>query len=308
MKHSIVLSIAFLLAAPALLPQPVMASEAAKGHTRLLQADTLLIDDFEDQDTLNAIGGGWQITGGLTGSLAYGIVAGGYNSDYAIHVSGNYTNWPGIETTTKSDGTPLDLSEYQGIQFAVKATILDTLSIRVREQKRVDDATYEFADYHFMPGSDWTIVTVPFSALVSSYTEGPLNPPFDATDITYIDFEPYVTGVDGDFTIDDVRLLKTITAVEPRVIAAPASYGLSRNFPNPFNPSTMVEFTLGNAGYASLRVYDVLGREVAVLAEGELAAGSHSVRFDGSGLSSGTYLAVLQSGGHALFQKMMLVK
>ncbi len=87
---------------------------------------------------------------------------------------------------------------------------------------------------------------------------------------------------------------------------------LSQNYPNPFNPSTVIGFTIGTQDLASvqvrLAVYDLLGREVAVLVNGVMSAGTHSVSFDASNLTSGMYIYQLTSGGSRLTGKMSLVK
>jgi hypothetical protein len=83
---------------------------------------------------------------------------------------------------------------------------------------------------------------------------------------------------------------------------------LAQNFPNPFNPSTVIGFNLQSSHVTSLTVYDMLGREVAVLVNGSMPAGAHSVTFDASGLSSGTYIYRLEAGGQVLTRRMTLVK
>jgi hypothetical protein len=80
------------------------------------------------------------------------------------------------------------------------------------------------------------------------------------------------------------------------------------NFPNPFNPSTVIRYELSVSGNVRLAVYDILGREVAVLAEGTNAAGSHQVRFDASNLASGLYVYRLEAGGQVFTKTLMLVK
>jgi len=85
-------------------------------------------------------------------------------------------------------------------------------------------------------------------------------------------------------------------------------FRLEQNYPNPFNPSTVVGFRLSVAGNARLTVYDVLGREVAVLVDGPMAAGAHSVTFDASNLTSGVYLYKLEAGGMVQTKRMTLVK
>ena len=83
---------------------------------------------------------------------------------------------------------------------------------------------------------------------------------------------------------------------------------LGVNYPNPFNPSTQIPFVLSEAGDVTLAVFDVLGREVAVLVEGRLGAGSHAAPFAAGGLPSGVYVARLQTNGHVQTRTMLLVK
>ncbi|MBN1446955.1 MAG: choice-of-anchor D domain-containing protein, partial [Bacteroidetes bacterium] len=82
----------------------------------------------------------------------------------------------------------------------------------------------------------------------------------------------------------------------PRLIALPSIMKLYQNVPNPFNPATTLTYFLPSDADIDLRVYDALGREVARLVQGSRSAGIHSVVFDGSGLGSGSYFAVLRSG------------
>jgi hypothetical protein len=83
---------------------------------------------------------------------------------------------------------------------------------------------------------------------------------------------------------------------------------LSQNYPNPFNPSTQISFTLQASSFTRLSVYDLLGREVAVLIDGPMSAGSHSVNFDASELTSGMYLYRIVSNGEAISRRLMLIK
>lgn len=83
---------------------------------------------------------------------------------------------------------------------------------------------------------------------------------------------------------------------------------LYANYPNPFNPSTAIPFQVNTAGRVRLSVYDVLGREVAVLVDGMLAPGSHTARFDAAGLASGVYLVRLEMGGTSLTRRMTLAR
>lgn len=87
-----------------------------------------------------------------------------------------------------------------------------------------------------------------------------------------------------------------------------SDFQLEQNYPNPFNPSTQIQFTLRTSNLARLSVYDILGREVAVLADGMMPAGTHSVTFDATGLASGVYVYRLTSGGQTITRRMIMIK
>lgn len=85
-------------------------------------------------------------------------------------------------------------------------------------------------------------------------------------------------------------------------------FGLDQNFPNPFNPSTQINYSLQKDGIVSLRVYDMLGTEVAVLVNEHMKAGNHSVEFNASSLPSGIYIYKLASGNFTVSKKLILLK
>jgi hypothetical protein len=98
-------------------------------------------------------------------------------------------------------------------------------------------------------------------------------------------------------------------AVEVIVGSVPVKFELSQNYPNPFNPTTTIGFTLQKSGHTTLKVYDAIGREVAVLANEVLDAGVHHHRmFNAGSLASGVYFARLTSGGIHLHKKLLLLK
>ena len=111
--------------------------------------------------------------------------------------------------------------------------------------------------------------------------------------------------------LDDVRVdyLDTlISGVQGPDLTRPRETKLSQNYPNPFNPVTRIEFDINTPGRVTLLVFDILGREVAVLVNEDLAAGRYERPFDASRLSSGVYLCRLTSGSIVQTRKLMLVR
>ncbi len=100
----------------------------------------------------------------------------------------------------------------------------------------------------------------------------------------------------------------TFTDAGPLATDVPAGFALLQNFPNPFNPSTEIAFVLDKGGMVSLRVYDLLGREVALVRDGWLEAGPHQLRFTASGLPSGMYIYQLRAGERSAVRRMLLMK
>ena len=98
------------------------------------------------------------------------------------------------------------------------------------------------------------------------------------------------------------------TAVETPVAQLPASVSLAQNYPNPFNPETVISFTLPRAMVASVKIYNVLGREIATLASGPQSLGTHSVGWNAAAQPAGIYFYRLEAGTQTLTQKMLLVK
>lgn len=85
-------------------------------------------------------------------------------------------------------------------------------------------------------------------------------------------------------------------------------FTLKQNYPNPFNPTTNIEYSIPKTSNVTLKVYDVLGNEVATLVDNKLSAGVYNVKFDGSNLSSGIYFYTLSSGNFLQTKKLMLVR
>lgn len=96
--------------------------------------------------------------------------------------------------------------------------------------------------------------------------------------------------------------------IEPISGNIPNSYSLNQNYPNPFNPATTVSFDISKAGLTTLKVYNILGVEIATLVNDNLSAGSYQINFNAARLSSGVYFYTLESGDFREVKKMTLVK
>jgi hypothetical protein len=103
-------------------------------------------------------------------------------------------------------------------------------------------------------------------------------------------------------------LSEIIIGVQNISTETPSSFSLSQNFPNPFNPTTNIEFALPKSGLVTLRVYDILGKEVATLVNEVKNAGSYSVDFSASNFTSGVYFYKIETNGFSDIKKMMLIK
>jgi len=91
-------------------------------------------------------------------------------------------------------------------------------------------------------------------------------------------------------------------------VSAPIDFSLSQNYPNPFNPSTRISYSIPTDGYVTLKVYDVLGNEVASLVDEQKQSGSFDVNFNASALSSGVYYYTLKAGEFTSTKKLVLMK
>ena len=123
---------------------------------------------------------------------------------------------------------------------------------------------------------------------------------------------PLLPTYDGNTTAVIYASPHTFTYTPPVGVNDPVntvnSFALSQNYPNPFNPSTMINYSLPQRNNVSLKIFDLLGREVANLVNETQEAGSHSVSFNASKLTSGVYIYTLRTGNNSMSKKMMLLK
>jgi hypothetical protein len=99
-----------------------------------------------------------------------------------------------------------------------------------------------------------------------------------------------------------------LVAVEHDQRTHPVEFQLQQNYPNPFNPSTTISYTIPKAGYVTVKVYNILGQEVATLLDGFTTPQTYSLKFEGTGLASGVYFYDLFAPGVNMVKKMLLTK
>jgi hypothetical protein len=104
---------------------------------------------------------------------------------------------------------------------------------------------------------------------------------------------------------DLIDKMATNISREPEIAR---SFTLQKNYPNPFNPSTQIKYSVPRGQHVSLKVYDVLGREVATLVDGRMEAGTHEATFNAESLSSGVYCYRLKAGSHVETRKVIRMK
>ncbi|HSW53578.1 MAG TPA: T9SS type A sorting domain-containing protein [Ignavibacteriaceae bacterium] len=128
-----------------------------------------------------------------------------------------------------------------------------------------------------------------------------------------------IGGIVNDF---DYQLRNTVTPdigadefdgtaivnVAEESVTPPTEFVLNQNYPNPFNPSTAIRYSIPTSGFVTIKVYDILGNEIATLVNEEKTAGNYEVNFDASGLASGMYLYRLQTDSFVETKKMVLLK
>jgi hypothetical protein len=110
------------------------------------------------------------------------------------------------------------------------------------------------------------------------------------------------------FSIETAGSQLTKYFARNEIAMAPEKFKLYQNYPNPFNPTTIIKFEIAEPAQVSLRVYDILGREVATIVNEPRRAGVHTEQFDARNLSTGIYFYRLTAGSHTATKRMALIR
>jgi hypothetical protein len=149
-------------------------------------------------------------------------------------------------------------------------------------------------------GSDFSI-SLTDDAMVADYATNDNT----TTLIVVVPGSEEIFTATGSYDIEDVIAVNGSTYID---VIEPSSFTLDAAYPNPFNPSTSLSLNMPVEGYVSVKAYNLVGQVVGVVAEGSMDAGTHTMTWDASSLSSGVYLITAEYAGNIATQKVMLMK
>lgn len=258
----------------------------------------------------------------------------------SAHNSGSWSSKEFHKMQRRESTTQIDYTDHitSADVFDDKGVYKKQLTWRLREHHNFNRflSTPVFGGFStfppLLPGGDWYDVTLTYqgqsfalSYPISRFIDVPqsvaLNPPGEIflhvqhdlrllTDYSYKHLQGPTSMKTSSYQIGisstSAASLDSITTSS--LFPSSSSFILHQNYPNPFNPGTTIRFSLLKYDHATLRVYDVLGKLVATLADGWLEAGEHEFRFHAEDIPSGVYLYVLQTGGNRIAKKMVVMK
>jgi len=247
------------------------------------------IDDFESVKSIWDTGLSW----GYETSTKGGVTT---NKAMSDSPTGNYL--PNTENTLTLT-VPFDLSAYLNAKMYF---------YRARQLGAGDTAYVEYR----LGAADWVTAKKLYGGLTLVWAKDSIDLPGTSSSTT-IRFRLKTDGTTErlGILVDDIDIVggePFVGVEENEPIAIPKTFALRQNYPNPFNPSTTIQYDLPTNKMVSLRVYDLLGREVVTLVEKRQEAGSYQVVFDAVNLPSGIYFYRLTAGDFVSSRKMLLIK
>ena len=236
--------------------------------------------------------------------------------DYRFDRSGNVTGIGGPTVTKGGAGTPFDPlptgSDGVGVDDTIaeeQESMLSSFDDPVITATNADDPIGPFGEFNISTDGGTSNFRVDDASSAISYAGNDPGTVYSAGQ--RLDFvQGFVSFTFGNYKLmprdsSDIGMVIN-TAVEDDVV--PGTFALEQNYPNPFNPVTTIEYTVPATGLIRLEVFDLLGRSVAVLVNGEQAVGVYAVQFDASQLASGLYFYRVSAGTQTKVRQMMLIK
>ncbi|MCX8105743.1 MAG: T9SS type A sorting domain-containing protein [Ignavibacterium album] len=178
--------------------------------------------------------------------------------------------------------------------------------------------SFEWYDNYYVDSSYWSWLN--YGAIQNEYigsVEGPVTiPSIDFINISSGDSVAFYFAIAlGENQSEVVAQISeatvkynTVLGIDNKISETPTDFSLFQNYPNPFNPNTKIQFSVSTAEFVSLKVFDVLGNEVATLVSEQLTPGIYQHNFDATNLSSGVYYYKLQAGNYSETKKMILMR
>jgi len=194
----------------------------------------------------------------------------------------------------------IDLTNYAKIKFEAMGT--GTMSVYL-EVKSGNTTLYPFVNVPLT--STLTTREIPLSSFLINGQPANLN------NVSMVSFQlskSLNTSMSNfDYTVQNAVVVANSVGVTSNTTDV-KEYALAQNFPNPFNPSTKIAFSLPKQGNVTLKVYNMLGKEIATLVNEVRSIGNYEINFDGANLSSGVYFYKLEAEGFSEVKRMMLIK
>lgn len=244
--------------------------------------------------TITAMNGGSVYTSTISDSTWTKITSDYYNAGFAIAavdtdvfigtMQGIFLYGGGTTWLSRNAGLPSDTATIYRCMFS---TVGDSLLFAVFDTR--NGPIYVTSDF----GKSWT--------QVSDTTFGGASVTSIATSRRYL----FAGTQSGAWRIPIADVITSVNETHP---PQPGDFVLHRNYPNPFNPTTVISYQFPTASYVTLKIYDVLGREVAILVNDRETAGGHSVTFNAAKLPSGVYFYRLSTGNFTSTKKALLLK
>ena len=223
-----------------------------------------------------------------------------------------------VKAMAREAGTAADKVDFFAFHGSTDAPTVDVIARGVATL--VDDAAYgAMTDYVSVPPASYTLDVTPGSdnsAIVASFAadlsglgggaatvfaSGFLTPDANQNGAAFGLFAALPTG-------DVVQFPALTTSVDFSTGGGPVDFSLYQNYPNPFNPTTTIAFSLPTATNVSLKVFDLMGREIAALVDEQMSSGEHKIVFNASSLTSGTYFYRIEAGSFQSVKTLTLIK
>src|SRR5574338_572365 len=235
-------------------------------------------------------------------------------------------NFPGVWTTVSRSTTAhsgsfaarMDIADYNGApMFPVLSTTFpinqqySTLTGYYQFHPTISEAVLMVLSYYFKDGATVASGQLDIESASASYTDINLETNLNniQPDSVTLQFQIISNSVTdpgiGSFALIDQLSFSQTTSVE-QTDQNPVEFSLQQNYPNPFNPITTIQYSVPSASVVQLKIYDILGNEVAELVNEEQANGTYRAEFEATNLSSGTYFYQIRTGSFVETKKMLL--